>query len=308
MHIGVIGAGSLGTLISGYLSDAGHEVHILEIRAEVVSHINEEGVTIERSDESPITAFPTATSNPEEVPELDIVFVFVKAHHTRQAIRDAAPMIREETTVVTVQNGLKNIEIINEEYPNNDVIGGVIYIGSQELAPGRVLQTKKTGITIGGDNSASLDEVATALRDGNIPVTITEDPNQVIWEKQLATVGTKAVAALTGLNDGPIAECPETADLMELLIREATEVAEAIGITVTWDPVEDAYEICETYYDTKPSMLQDVENERPTEIDHINGAIVEFGEEHDINTPYNKTITSLVKGKEYGYLHESVDS
>lgn len=300
MRVGIVGAGSLGSLLAAYLALNGEDVSIYDVDAGLVAGVEEDGIHAVLDGETHVVT-PAATTEPDDVGVVDVVFVCVKAMHTESAVRDADPMVGPETVLVTLQNGLMNLDVIEAEYPDNSVVGGTTLLGAQRDERGRVVQTSQGETKLGGDDSVAVERTVSLLSAAGLVATAVEHPRTHIWNKQVATVGTKPIAALTGLRDGPLGEFGPTASLMENLVREAERVATELGIEITGDPVEAAYDICREHYDTKPSMLEDVENERRTEIDHINGAIVDYGDEVGVETPYNEAVTALVKGREHGY-------
>lgn len=305
MEIAVIGAGAMGSMFGGFLQHTGHSVYLVDIWEEHVDRINDNGLLIESHKVEDTTVDISATTDLTEVGSVDVVFVFVKSQHTEAAIRNANSEIGSSTTVVTLQNGFTNYDILVEELGADRVIGGATTASASMEGPGHVLQTGFGETTIGGENDAVVDRLAAAMTEAGLETNSVDDPLPYIWDKQLISVGIKPPAALTGLKDGPLGEYRETACVMELLIEEAVAVAEAKGVEIICeDPVERIYDICEANYATKSSILVDVENERPTEIDYINGAIVTYGEEFDIPTPYNRIATYLVKGKEHSYLDD----
>lgn len=301
-RIGIVGAGALGGLFGGYLVDSGADVVFIDKDTELVERINEAGLTVDRPDGGSVTVHPEATTTPDAVDPVDVLFVFVKAIHTEQAIQDAAPLRHEGTVVVTVQNGLKNLDILREYVPPERVVGGTTTEGSSVQERGHVLHTGRGETKIGGEDTDAAARVATLLTDAGIETTVVDRPAAHIWEKQLVSVAIKPTAALTGLLDGPLAEHEETAWVMEQLVEEAVAVAKARGVDLRLaDPMETVREVCELNYDTKSSMLEDVQKHRRTEIDHINGAIVDYAEQEGIAVPHNRMATALVKGKVHSY-------
>jgi len=301
-RIGIVGAGALGGLFGGYLFESGAEVIFIDKDAELVEGITENGLTIDRPDRGSVTVHPTATATPNAVEPVDVLFVFVKAIHTEQAIQDAAPLRHEETVVVTVQNGLKNLDIIHEYVPTERVVGGTTTEGSSLQEWGHVLHTGRGETKIGGENTGAAARVAELLTGAGIETTVVDRPKAHIWEKQLVSVAIKPTAALTELLDGPLAEHDETAWVMEQLVEETVAVAEARGVKLlSDDPMQTVQKVCALNYDTKSSMLEDVQKHRRTEIDHINGAIVDYAEQEGVAVPCNRMVTALVKGKEHSY-------
>lgn len=302
MKIGIIGAGALGSLFGAYLHEGGHTVHLVDIDTELVETISERGVIIEDTDGNQQTYQLPATTKHDQVGMVDLLFVFVKIIHTEAAIRDAEPLIDDETIVVTLQNGFDNMEIIGEYVPADRVLGGPAMVGSQLKRTGHYIQTSSGPTKVGGGSGTLAEDVATLLSEVGLHTEAVDSAERHIWNKQLATLGTKPVSALTGLTVGSLIEFDRTALFLEKLIREGVDVASAKGIEPIEDPVAVARENCRTLGATKPSMLEDIEMERRTEIDHINGAIVRHGRELGVPVPCNEQIVALVKGKEQSYL------
>lgn len=302
-HVGVVGAGAMGALFGGYLHEAGYEVSLFDRWAEHVAAINEDGLRIERSDAEDVVVHPRATTDPSALESTDVLLVFVKSMDTQAAIEDADPLVSKDTVVVTLQNGLTNYDVLQEYYGSERVLGGVTTVGSSVGGPGHVRHTGEGMTKIGGEDRAAAQSFAGALEKAGFETTVVDDPIPHIWDKQIVSVGIKPTAALTGLLDGPLGEYNETAWFMEQLVREAVAVAEARDIEIpSDDPFATVQAVCETNYDTMSSMLEDVQKERHTEIDHINGAIVRYGEQAGVETPFNRAATALVKGKQRAYL------
>ncbi len=308
MKIGIIGSGGLGGLFGAFLNRNGEDVHLYDIWEDHVKAINNQGLFIERIEKDDFRVYPPATTNPEDIGTVDVVFVFVKSHHTEESITAAEPMINDDTVIVTVQNGLTNIDTIEKIYPDNHIMAGPTYVGGTTTAPGHIEEKvllDESETKIGSVNSEVELGIVELLSDAGIPSKYVENPVGHVWDKQLAIIGFVPISALTGLPMGPIAENEELSPIMESLVEEAIEVGKAKDVDIfSEDYVEKAYHLCERVPNTKPSTLVDVENERPTEIDHLNGAIVKYGKEVGIDTPYNRMLTALLKGKEQSYLQK----
>lgn len=300
-RVAVLGAGALGGVFGGYLARSGTDVTLIDVWDDHVSQINAEGLRIERPDREDATVDVLATTNPNEVGVVDVLFVFVKSYHTREAMESAAALYDEETTVVTLQNGLLNMEYITEYVPKTNVIGGATTIGSSMEGPGHVLHTGWGDTKIAGHDRQRVETVAELLKGSGVNVEVADNPEAVVWAKQFVSVGIKPVAALTGLLDGSLSDYEEPARVMDRLVEEAIDVAEARGIEVGGDPVAETHHNCQVNYNTMSSMLEDIQNKRPTEIDQINGAIVKYADEEGVDVPYNRMATDLVKAKQRSY-------
>ena len=144
-----------------------------------------------------------------------------------------------------------------------------------------------------------VEALADACTRGGMPTHALEDARGAQWRKLIFNAASNAIAALTGLTHGRIAE-PPTRDLAWAVMAEGRAVADAQGIVLDMAP-EELFDFAarkEIAYDHKPSMLQDVEAGRQTEIDFLNGAIVDFGERYGVDAPLNRALTALVKGLE----------
>lgn len=133
-----------------------------------------------------------------------------------------------------------------------------------------------------------------------MPAIAHDDARSVQWRKVIFNAASNAIGALTGLTHGRNAECPSTRHLAWAVMAEGRAVAEAQGITL--ESPEEFFEYAarrDMGYDHKPSMLKDVEAGRDTEIEFLNGAIVDFGARYGIDAPLNRALTALVLGFEY---------
>lgn len=302
MRVGIMGAGALGGVYGAYLHASGQDVVLYDIDEEHVSAVVDDGLLVERPDREDLRVHPEASTDPSAFDPVDVLFVFVKSFQTREAMADAGPLSDEETLVVTLQNGLQNMDVIAEFVPDEHVVGGATTVGSTMEGPGHVLHTGWGETILGCADRAGAERVAALVEAASLETTVVDDPKPHIWRKQFVSVGIKPVAALTELVDGPLGDHEVTRSAMRKLIEEAVAVAQAKDIEILSDsPVEDTFHTCEVNYETKSSMLEDVEKGRKTEIDAINGAIVNYGEEVGVDTPHNRLVTELVKGKEQSY-------
>jgi 2-dehydropantoate 2-reductase len=302
MPVGILGSGALGCVYGGSLHEAGEEVRLIDTWAEHVEGINRDGLIMEREQDRQVV-HPEATTAPETLGTLDVLFVLVKATQTRQALDDVSGAIDEETTVVTVQNGLKNVDIIGEQVPEAQIVSGSTMIGATVTAPGTVRLHQHGETVLGGQQSNRVQEVVTMLERTPLAVSAIDDPRETIWSKQLVNVSIKPIGALTELPNGEIAASEHLLGIMDKLLSETMSVAAAAGISLDeTEPLDHIVKVCERTSEKHTSMLVDIEQERETEIDQINGAVAEYGARHDVPTPYNDLVTALVHGKEASYL------
>jgi 2-dehydropantoate 2-reductase len=201
-----------------------------------------------------------------------------------------------------VQNGAGNEELIAGHVA--EVIRGTTFPAGHIVEPGHVGWDTKGDTHIGPFEPspapmAKVETLADACTRGGMPTHALEDARGAQWRKLIFNAASNAIGALTGLTHGRIAE-PPTRDLAWAVMAEGRAVAGAQGIVLDQSP-EELFDFAarkEIAYDHRPSMLQDVEAGRQTEIDFLNGAVVSFGDRHGIDAPLNRALTALVKGLE----------
>jgi 2-dehydropantoate 2-reductase len=303
MKIAVIGAGAMGSVIGGLLAKAGNEVTLIDVWRETVDAINSNGLKIEDKAGNVETVKVRAIDQPGSAGAMDLVLVFVKCYHTETAVRDALPMIAPNTIVLSLQNGWGNGPRIARIVGDEKLLLGVCYHSATVAGPGRVLHGGK-GMTfmgeLNGKMSDRLARVARAFTDAGIEVTTTPTVLKEIWCKLALNVCTLPTSALLRFCAPQLVQHQPMLDLMRLLLRELVAVANAQDIPLDfnerWEAITGLLERCAP--NAKSSMLQDVEKSRITEIDVINGAIIEAGQRLGIATPYNDGMVKLVKSLE----------
>ena len=298
MKIAVIGAGAMGSVMGGLLAKAGNEVALVDVWREAIEAINKNGLRI--NDE---VVKVRATDKPAEVGIVDLVLVFVKCYHTETAVRNALSMIGPETVVLSLQNGWGNgpriVKIVGEE----KLLLGVCYHSATVAGPGHVLHVGK-GMTFMGEVNGKLTKrlvtVADIFRQADIEVTTTAEVLKEIWSKLALNVCTLPTSALLRFYAPQLVQHDAMLNLMKALLEEVMAVAHAQRIPLDfderWEAITGLLKRCAPT--AKSSMLQDVEKGRQTEIDVINGAIVEAGERLNIPVPFNRAMVWMVKSLE----------
>ncbi|WMJ75966.1 MULTISPECIES: ketopantoate reductase family protein [unclassified Sedimentibacter] len=306
MKVAIIGAGAMGSIYGGFLAEAGNEVYFLDVYKEHVDNINRDGLWMEGTSGDRYIKGIKATSDPNEVGVVELAIVFVKSTITDIAIAQNKAVIGEDTIVLTLQNGLGNIEKLETIVKKEQIITGTTSHGANLLGPGRVKHAGHGATVIGeldGKVTEKIKGIAKVLEDAGLkPVKVSTNVMGIIWDKVLVNVGINALTALTGLKNGQLLENPETENILGEAVKEAEMVAKAAGINLaTPNPADHCKEVARVTKDNISSMLADVNNKRKTEISNINGAIVREGEKYNIDTPVNKVLTNLVLMKEKMY-------
>jgi len=299
MKIGIVGAGAMGSLFGGRLSQAGHEVLLFDINREHVEAIRRDGLIIEDLASGQREAVhPAATTKAEQLREVQILVIFVKSAATEAVARQFSQIAGKQTIAVTVQNGLGNEGILKRHFGAGRTAAGVTSQGATFLGPGQIRHAGRgpTHLCMSDRNNEKLKDFVGALNQAGLETDLEANIDDLIWSKLVINVGINALTALTGLANGRLLEFPDTKALMADLVAEAVTVAEKRGVQLAYsDPLVMVYQVAEKTGGNRSSMLQDFDRKRQSEIDFINGAIVREAEALGLEVPVNRVITRLVR-------------
>lgn len=305
MKITIVGAGAMGSLFGGLLSEAGNQVYLLDIWKEHVATINKDELWIEGLSGDRFIKIKAVTE-PKEIDGIsDLIIIFVKSYHTENAAKNMFLLVGENTSILTLQNGLGNFEILSNIFGSKKVIAGTTSYGATLLGPGRVRHAGIGTTTIGeldGKITARTEKIARVLTQAGIETGVSDNVLGLIWTKLLINVGINALGVLIRVKNGELIKGKYSLKLQRDLVKEAMEVVEKKGIKlIHQDMIKEVASICEKTSANLNSMLQDVLKKRKTEIDFINGAIVREGRKLNLSTPVNQVITDLIKAVEEAY-------
>ncbi len=298
MNFLVVGPGAMGCLFAARLKRSGHGVTLLDYRPERADRINGQGIRVEGVTGEYSVGVPVVTGKSSDMPET--VLVCVKANQTRQAAEGLKQWLDGETRVLTLQNGLGNLEILEEVFGKDRVFGGVTAEGATLLGAGHIRHAGQGDTIIGPEGPVA--EIVSAFKGADFNTRSVENVNDLIWGKLIINVGINALTAITGLKNGRLPEIDGARLVLGEAVKEAAAVARATGINLPYpDPLERVLEVCRATAGNIASMLQDVLKQRITEISFINGAIVRKGKDLGIPTPVNSTLTRLVQAIQETY-------
>lgn len=304
MKIAIVGPGALGLLLAANLTRTKNETWILDKNTERAKKLSEDGVKTENGNAG-FKAKVNVSSDAKEIGEADIIMICVKCYDTEEALKSAKGLIGEETYVLSLQNGLGNLQLMSEFVDNDKIIGGVTYHGATLIDDTTVRHTAKGETIIGQENGKVLGEIrdiAAVLTKAGFPAKITKDINSAIWSKLVINVGINALSAITRLKNGALVENEYAREIMRRAASEAVKVAKKKKAKLTYDdPIQKVEAVCKATADSLSSTLQDVLGRELTEIDYINGAIVRQAKSLNIKTPTNEMLVELVKSIEMNY-------
>ncbi len=304
MKIVMLGAGALGSTIGGTLAKT-NEVIFVDQWKDHVDLINRQGLKM--TDETKDWFVPVqAQTTGEGIGVVDLVIVLVKSFATKTAIQQLKEtgVLGEKTLVMSLQNGLGNEETIADVIGKENVISGKTYCGGRLIEAGYVAgRTEGKWTYIGelnGEITSRIQAVAKVFNEAGMLCEVSDNIQGLIWDKLLINVAAGALCGITHLPYGPLYEEEYLKDVAVMAIQEGIDVAKAAGVRLkSEDPEYPWYAASEGLPPTfKTSIQQSLEFKRPTEIDFINGSVVEYGKKYGIKTPVNQTLVACVKGIE----------
>ncbi len=301
MKVLILGAGAMGCLYGAALHRAGCEVVLVDVSQPHIDAINAHGLELETRAGVEHLAIPAR--RPEEISEpVDLVVVFTKTFHTDQALAGIRAAIGPSTWLLSLQNGLGNDRRLAEHAAEDRILIGSSSMPSDLVGPGKVRSHGEGGSKLypafGGD-PAFARQVCDLLGQGGLPAELEPQIHAAIWSKAIFNATMNPLCALTRRTPGFLGAHPESRAMITAAVEEGVAVANASGVAVPGQPIHDLTEVSMTdHANHEASMLQDVKAGRRTEIDAINGAIVEAGRAAGVATPVLETLWRLVKLEE----------
>jgi len=306
MKILVYGAGAIGSVFGGFLSDGGHDVTLLGRRWHM-ERIEEDGLFISGIWGTKIVDnLKVATDFSDVKEDFDLILVTVKSYDTEKAGQDIKKILKEDTLVMNLQNGLGNSETLLKYIPEDRLITGRVIFGV-EIEPGMVEITVSADDTVlgtlGSVPGTTLMRIVDIFSRAEIPCRTANDISKYLWGKTLYNCALNPLATLLEVPYGFLAENEYTIRIMDGVIDEIYEVGGKLGVEFDPDTPEEYKRVFYSRLipvtaEHHASMLQDIRRGKKTEIDALCGAIVRYGEELNVKTPYNSFLTDLIKAKE----------
>ena len=296
----IVGAGVIGSLFAGHLAQV-CDVSVLTRRREHADALNQDGLRV--SGKSERQARVSASTDPADLPSPEVVIVATKATGLRSAVEVLSGSF-PEATVMTVLNGLGAEEVVREhgEWP---IVSAVTFMSGTRHSDTHVEYILDTETWLGPYGETPFEdvqEIADTIVASGLDAEALPDLRPAQWSKLIFNAAVNPVAALTGLSHDPhFSAEKEPTDLGHLvngLVEEGKAVAEAAGIELHDDPWEMNVLATQRGSAHYPSMLEDVDARRQTEIDLITGSLIREAERHDVPVPLHTALYGLVKAKE----------
>lgn len=301
----IVGAGALGGLFAAILAENGAEMTLYDVNSEKIDLINRRGLLIRDQEGQERKISLTGVDDLEKAPQADLILVLVKAYHTKRAAREISRIYRPGMKIVTLQNGLGNLEALIRYLPAESVFAGITYQSATQLDWGYIYHTG-TGLSIIAPSEktylpAAMD-LARFFNNHGVSAGASSDFNAVSWKKLVVNSAINPLSAIYRVPNGMLPQNPDAVRDMAALVVEGVAVAQKVGVPLNYGEMwGTVLETCRATAENKSSMLADVEAGRPTEIEAINGSIIRIGEIYGIDTPTNtkmlRSITAIQRGK-----------
>lgn len=291
-QIFILGAGAIGSVYGAFLSQntpvklVGRPAHMGAVKEKGLELIGDGAGTYSKNI-TPITLI-------DKIPAKTLLLVTVKAIDLEEALASIVPLIQEDTVLLLLQNGL-GIEEIARKVTNGrgTVIRGIVRIGAEMVEPGRV----KVGLnSTFFDSDKDSKQVSELFQASGLEVAISDSFQTDVWRKVTINCYTNPLSAILHVPTATLVS-PYLAEIQLRVVEECIAVGAAEGVKIDLSLIQLMNQNLPRYTN-QTSMLQDIERGRKTEIDFLNGKIVELGKKHNIPTPMNECIAQLVRFKE----------
>lgn len=302
----IIGAGAIGGLFGALLNPL-VPVTFFTTNAEHADALNQNGLTLAAMDGRLRHAPAKALTDPRQYGRYaDLIILCTKARSTRQASDIAKLLLAKDGLMLTLQNGLGNLEHIQAAVGVSRAAAGITAQAATLLGPGQIRHAGSgpTVLAAGPGQAKKIAAIAAVFNQAGIPTTVTADGEALLWSKLIINVGINALSAVLRVPNGTLVQSPECEAIMTQAVAEAVAVARAMGIELADEaPLDRVRQVCRATSSNQSSMLQDILKGRLTEIEVINGAVVRKGAEKGVPTPVNQMLTQLIKALEATVSH-----
>lgn len=306
MKIAIIGVGAMGSVYAGLLAEAGNEVYAVDLWQEHVDMINNQGLHLEGASGDRVIDHIQATTDLSEAGCCDLYVIATKASGVGSAARAIADSMGPNSLVLTIQNGLGAGQRITEHMPLDNVLLGVADgFGASIKGPGHAYHSAMNLIRIGelaGGMTQRLESLTRVWQTAGFKARAFEDINQLVWEKFICNATFSGPCTVF---DCTLRELMGDASHWEIALgctREVYALGQKMDIAFSFnDPIEYVTSFGNKMLDARPSMLLDHQARQLSEIDAINGMVVELGQRFGIPTPYNEVLSAIIRQREASF-------
>lgn len=298
LRITIMGSGGVGGYFGARLAQAGCDVSFVA-RGEHLAALRKHGLRIKS--ELGDTELPDVcvSDDPAALGPADLVLICVKLWDTETAASAVRPIVRPDTAVISLQNGVQKDDVIRQVLGERAVLGGVCYISSKILQPGVIEHSGTLQRLVFGEYDGSASSRTEAFlevcRGAGIQAEISSDIRRAIWEKFVFIVGMSATTTSMRNTIGPIRDNQRTRAFLLDVMREVVTVARGHGVHLDEDYAENRITFCDGLpSEMTSSMHTDLEQGRRLEVEWLSGSVVELGKAVRIETPLNRAVRDIL--------------
>jgi len=306
-RIAIVGPGALGCLLATALCRTNRDIWVLDHDSRRAALLQHSGLTLEQGDRS--EHFPVhAVADAKLIGPVSLALLSVKSPALRQTLPSLLPLLAENTLLLAWQNGIGHFPILSGAGLPCPVALAVTSLGAHLIGPGKVRFGGRGATSLGflGKESqtaiSALQEAAELFRMAGLEARVEDDILVQVWNKLLVNVGINALTAIHDCENGELLRNAQALAVLRAAVLEAAGVALAKGISIDPDPVGRTIAVCQATSANISSMLQDVRGRRKTEIEAINGAVLDEAVRLGIPAPVNAELVDAVKDLEQRYL------
>ena len=304
MRVLIIGAGALGGLIGARLTEAGEDATLLEINQARAQLLNESGLMVGEAHKTERCVRIKVATSLDGFAPADLILVAVKTYQTRAAIEGARSAIGPQTWVLSVQNGVGNVEVIAEYVNPERILTGITFHSIQHTGPNRLRY--RMGINpmqvapFCGKVTEELRQLERTFCNAGLATDVVENVDHTVWQKLLHNAVVNPTSALTGLTCDEMLEDADLQQFMREVCNEIVTVMKARGVPVVdeEDPYRPVIASQRSLGKNRPSMWQDIVRGLPTEIDSINGGVVDEAKRLGLEAPLNWGLVRMMHALE----------
>lgn len=301
MRVAIMGAGGVGGFYGAKLARHGADVTFVA-RGAHLEAIQKNGLTISDDNDGESVIKPAlAIEDTAGARPVDVILFCVKLHHTEAAARACLPLLHDDTFIVTLQNGVESVAMIEETVGPGRVIGGCVYIVAHIREPGVIARSgpseRMEFAEPDGSASPRAEAFAALCQEAGIDVHLKTDMDELLWRKFILLSASSAITALTRQPIGFAQQDPVAAEVVRAAIAETAAIARALGVGLAADIEETAFKTLNFILgpEAKSSQLFDLELGKPLELEWLSGAVHRMGREAGVPTPVHTTVYAALR-------------
>jgi 2-dehydropantoate 2-reductase len=316
MKICVYGAGAVGGLIAAWLSRSRHEVSVVA-RGPHLEAIRQSGLRVRERASGKVEAHSIrAESDPARLGPQDYVIVAVKAQSLPEVAESIAPLVGDETSILTAMNGVpwwffarlkpgQRLESLDPSgglaraMPAERIVGCVLHVAASTPEPGLISHTMGRRLILGepgGKNTLRTRRIAEALTQAGCEIVVSDFIEKEYWVKLLGNVSMNPVSALTVSTSDRLLADRDVKAFMVQIMREVLAIGRAVGVDADIDP-EARMDMARALGQFKTSMLQDLEAGKPLEIDGLLAGTLEIAAKAGVQAPFTHSLFGLIRAR-----------